>query len=86
MTREEAVEKINKLSVEVSDSAELGAIASTRYDAHMQLYNMACKQGDRTEIDNQRVILHAQLDAILDATYDVYMKRHEIDKIRLSVG
>lgn len=81
----EAVKKIEKLSAEMQESANNAQTASIRYEAHMSLYNVACMQGDEKEIEAQRLIIHAQVDAILDAGFELHSRRRKIQEIQRNV-
>lgn len=81
----EAVKKIEKLSAEMQESANNAQNASIRYEAHMSLYNVACMQGDEKEIEAQRLIIHAQVDAILDAGFELHSRRRKIQEIQRNV-
>lgn len=85
MNVQEAVQEITKLNGQMNEAANTASIASTRYDAHMQLYNMACMQGDAKEIESQRLILHSQLDALLDAGFEIYSHKRRIQEIQRTV-
>lgn len=81
----EAVKAIEKLSVEMNESANNAQTASIRYDAHMALYNAAAMQGDQKEMEVQRLTLHSQLDAILDAGFEIHSRKRKIAEIQKHV-
>lgn len=81
MNVEQSVKRINELTHEMNASANNAEVAATRYQAHMALYNAAVQQGDDKEAEAQRLVVHAQVDAILDAGYEVYSRRRMISAI-----
>jgi hypothetical protein len=85
MRVEQAVAEIQKLSGEMNEAAEKATASSTRYEAHLSLYNVACMQGDAKEIEVQRLAVISQVENLLDASYDLYTRRRKIQDIQRNV-
>lgn len=77
----DAVKKIRVLQGEMNIAADQAAAASQRYGAHMELFNAACRLGDKDEAEKQRTAIHAQVDAILDAGHIVHGNQRELDAV-----
>lgn len=82
----EAVEEIQKLSNLMTACAERAQTASVRYEAHMSLYNAASMSGDMPEMETQRLTIHSQVDAILDAGFELHNHRRRIMEIQRTVS
>ena len=81
MKMREAMTKIRALQGDMNVAADLAAAASQRYAAHMELFNAACKLGDKEEAEKQRTAIHAQVDAILDAGHIVHGNQRQLDAV-----
>lgn len=81
----ESVQAIEKLSKEMQDAANTAQHSSARYEAHLQLYNVACMQGDPKEIEAQRLNVISQVESLLDAGYELYSRRRMIQEIQRNV-
>ena len=81
----EAVEKIQKLSTEMQDAADMSQRSAARYEAHLQLYNVACMSGDEKEIEVQRLNVVSQVESLLDASFNLYSRRRMIQEIQRNV-
>jgi hypothetical protein len=81
----ESVQAIEKLSKEMQDAANTAQHSSARYEAHLQLYNVACMQGDPKEIEAQRLNVISQVESLLDAGYELYSRRRMIHEIQRNV-
>lgn len=81
MKMREAMTKIRALQGDMNVAADQAAAASQRYAAHMELFNAACKLGDKEEAEKQRTAIHAQVDAILDAGHIVHGNQRELDAV-----
>lgn len=77
----EAIKKIRVLQNDMNTAADQANAAGLRYSAHMELFNAACKLGDKDEAEKQRTAIHAQVDAILDAGHIVHGNQRELDAI-----
>lgn len=82
----EAVVAIQKLAQEMQESSDRASIAATRYDAHMGLYNAAVMSGDNKTAEQERLAIHSQVDAILDAGFEIYSRKLQIMSIQKSVS
>lgn len=85
MRVEQAVAEIQKLGKEMNEAAEKAQVSSARYEAHLTLYNLACQQGDKDEIEKQRLIVLSQTESLLDASYELYSRRRQISEIQRNV-
>jgi hypothetical protein len=85
MKMPEAAEAIQKLSNEMQEAADSSGRAAARYEAHLQLYNVACMQGDEKEIEVQRLAVVSQVESLLDASFNLYSRRRMINEIQRSV-
>lgn len=85
MRVEQAVAEIQRLSREMEDAAEKAQVASSRYEANLALYNVACMQGDKDEIEKQRLVVISQVENLLDAGYELYSRRKQIQEIQRNV-
>lgn len=85
MRVEQAVAEIQKLSGEMNDAADKAQAASVRYEAHLQLYNVACMQGDKAEIEKQRLEVLSHTESLLDASYELHSRRRMIHEIQRNV-
>lgn len=81
MNVEESMKAIQKLQAEMNHSATLAQAAGDRYQAHMTLYNVAVQQNELQTAEAERLILHAQLDAILDAGFEVFSRKRMMAEI-----
>ena len=81
----ESVAAIEKLSKEMQTAANTGQHASARYEAHLQLYNVACMQGDEKEIEVQRLAVISQVESLLDASYELFSRLRMIQDIQRNV-
>lgn len=81
----ESVQAIEKLSKEMQDAANTAQHSSARYEAHLQLYNVACMQGDEKEIEVQRLAVVSQIESLLDASFELYSRRRMIQEIQRNV-
>lgn len=81
----ESVAAIEKLSREMQDAASKSQNASARYEAHLQLYNVACMTGDEKEIEVQRLAVVSQVESLLDAGFELYSRRRMIHEIQRNV-
>jgi hypothetical protein len=81
----EAVKQIEKLSKEMQDAANTSQHSAARYEAHLQLYNVACMQGDAKEIEVQRLAVLSQVESLLDAGFELYSRRRMIADIQRNV-
>lgn len=81
----ESVAAIEKLSREMQDAATRSQNASIRYEAHLQLYNVACMSGDEKEIEAQRLAVVSQVENLLDAGYELFSRRRMIHDIQRNV-
>lgn len=82
----EAVAEIQKLSNEMNTAATKAGMASTRYEAHLSLYNVACLQNDMKEIETQRLAVISQIESLLDASYELHSRRGRIAEIQRTVS
>lgn len=85
MRFQEAVVEIQKLSQEMQDAADTSQRSAARYEAHLQLYNVACMQGDEKEIEAQRLNVVSQIESLLDASFNLYSRRRMIAEIQRNV-
>lgn len=81
----ESVQAIEKLSHEMQDASNRAQHSSARYEAHLQLYNVACMQGDEKEIEVQRLAVVSQVESLLDAGFELYSRRRMIQEIQRNV-
>lgn len=79
MNAKEVADDIHRRQKLMSEAAEMATVAADRYQAHMTLYNVAVRTGDKGEIAKHRDILHNLLDQILDTGYDVGTHQREIN-------
>ncbi len=80
-----SVAAIEKLSKEMQDAATKAQNASMRYEAHLQLYNVACMSGDDKEIEAQRLAVISQVENLLDGSFELYSRRRMIHNIQRNV-
>jgi len=85
MNVEDSSAEIRRIGGLSEAAAEMSNNATIKYQAHMQLYNVAVNTGDKDEQNKQRDILHNLLDQLLDATYEVGTNARLIRQIMASV-
>lgn len=85
MTPERAMVVTVEMAEKMDECAQIATLAAARYDAHMSLYNIAARQGDMKEMETQRLVVHAQVDALLDAGFELHAWKRKIDDIHRSL-
>ncbi len=79
---EELQRRANELGNHIAQLGNGSERISTKYTAHMSLFNMAAAEDDKEGMEKHRSILHDLVDNLLDNGMNIFSASRELDKVK----